>query len=117
MARRSPNTALHQLNERYRRPIEAYAAGVLDLDDLLEAKERVAAERSILEERLRTATEEERRANLPLDLIRRRVMAAVSAVESGTPDLLSARRAVLAEVMARVTYGRRHRRMRVTLRV
>lgn len=108
--------ALQQIHERYRRQLAAYEAGVFDLDDLRDAKERMATERAALEERLRDAQARERAADLPIPLIQQKVRAALQAVKGAEGDV-SARRAIMAEAVAKLTYSRRHRRLRVTLKV
>lgn len=108
--------ALQQVHERFRRQLAAYEAGVLDLDDLREAKERVEAERATLEARLREVQVKERSADIPVSLIQQKVSTALEAIEGEDSDV-SARRAILAQAVARVTYSRRQRRLRITLRV
>ncbi len=109
--------ALEQCAERYRRQVAAYEGGVIDLDELRAAKERLITERVALEARIAAERAKAKQADLPTALIRQRVGRALAALEVGDADGAAARRQVLQEAVAAVTYSRRERRLRITFRV
>ena len=108
--------ALEQCADRFKRQIAAYEAGVLDLDELRTAKERLAAERAAIEGRIAAERAKSLRADLPAALIRQRVAHALRVLDEPGGDI-AARRTAVQEAVAGMTYSRRERRLRITFRV
>ena len=107
--------ALEQCADRFKRQVAAYEAGVLDLNELRAAKERLTAEQEGIERRIDAERAKTQRADLPATVIRQRVGNALRTLNEPSEDV-AAQRAVVQEAVAGMTYSRRERRLRITFR-
>ena len=108
--------ALEQCAARFQRQAAAYEAGVLDLVELRAAKERLTAERDAIERRITAERAKTPCAQLPATAIRQRVAQALRILGGPAGDV-GAQRAGVQATVAGMTYSRRERRLRITLRV
>lgn len=113
----SVQRALDRCQARYQRQLAAYESGVIDLAELRESKERIASERAGLERRLEELRTMSARGQIPEAAIRRKVAQAISALAEGNDEEVESRRLVLESVLGRVTYSRKHLRLRIQFRV
>lgn len=106
---------LQACGAKFERQVQAYEAGVLNLDELAKAKERVEREKADIQRRLDSIRAQGHRAAIDLRLLRKRLGAAIKIITDEDLSPLERRKA-LGAVVDHVAYSKRQDRLDVLFR-